>query len=156
MDIQAWIVPSAPSLEELSFKASESHGAVHVEILRALGGGIVLNEMPPFSAWMRSTKDEIDLVLLQARELGSLVPHARIQPFTKDWIHDIDLVSIHQTLSAHPDLNKKSLNLSFVHIAKNGHAHIRSFPKTNREVILAVLNKVSIRPDWSEAQCIWL
>ncbi len=65
-------------------------------------GGVSFGSLPPFLCWRGRAEGAWHLVLLQAREVGALVPGARTAPLPSDWLEALDLPALARPLARHP------------------------------------------------------
>lgn len=138
---EPWIPPAEPSLARLAMDAADAEG------LRSLtawpevrGNGVGFGSLPPFLCWRGSAPDH-QLVLLQARELGAVVPGARIQGLPEDWLQSLDFDSLVRPLRRHPDFPGGAA-VHVLRVTAPGEARIRSsggFPRPFLEAVLARL-----------------
>jgi hypothetical protein len=65
-------------------------------------GGIAFAGLPPFLCWRGRDGQGWHLVLLQAREVGALIPGSRTAPLPKGWLESLDLEALARPLARHP------------------------------------------------------
>jgi hypothetical protein len=103
--VAPWLPPTSPDLAALAMEAADDAGIVSLrcwpEVRR---GGIAFAGLPPFLCWRGQDHQGWHLVLLQAREVGALVPGARTAPLPEGWLESLDLDSLARPLAKHPDL----------------------------------------------------
>ena len=103
LSVESWIPPTLPDLAILAMEAADEAG---IASLRAWPeqrkGGIAYAGLPPFLCWRGQDLHGWHLVLLQAREVGALVPGARITPLPEGWLDSLDLESLARPLARHP------------------------------------------------------
>jgi len=66
------------------------------------GNGLAFAGLPPFLCWRGRAAGRTQLVLLQARELGGVVPGARPAPLPVGWLRYLDLEALARPLRRHP------------------------------------------------------
>lgn len=109
--------------------------------------GIAFGNLPPFLCW-RAFQENHHLVLLQAREIGALVPGARMAPLPEHWLADLDLESLARPLSIHPDF-PGGASVHVVHLAGRGQMQIRSFGEAAPVAVAAVMERLTGISAWS-------
>ena len=143
-----WIPPAQPDLARLAMEWAD---AVGIDRLLAWpehrGGGIGFQELPPFLAWRGQAGAQVHLVLVQAREVGAMVPGARIQPMPVGWLEALDLNALAGPLARHPDLGGAAA-VHVVHLERAGIARVRSLDEPGGEVVRAVLGRLSGIVEW--------
>lgn len=105
MPAEPWIPPAEPDLGRLAMEAADAEG---LDVVRGWpevrGNGLVFGGLPPFLCWRGEDGGRSQLVLLQARELGAVVPGARLAPLPEGWLRDLDLEALARPLRRHPAL----------------------------------------------------
>jgi hypothetical protein len=81
-------------------------------------------------------------VLLQAREVGALVPGARIVPLPAGWLADLDLESLARPLAVHPAFPGGAA-IHVVRLTGQGRAQVRTLGGPAPEVVRAVLERLT-------------
>ena len=146
--LQPWIPPASPDLARLAMEAADAEGAASLSSWpEADKGGVRFGGLPPFLAWRGVHEGRIHLVLLQPREVGALVPGARMAPLPEGWLEALDLESLARPLRHHPDLAGCS-----VHVASlpgSGDARVRDAGPAAPGLVAAVLDRVSGVRVWS-------
>jgi hypothetical protein len=90
--LEPWLPHPAPDLARLAFAAADEEGGASPRVWPEFRkGGVGFQDLPPFLPWVGREKDASHLVLLQARELGALVPGARVPPLPSAWLESLDL-----------------------------------------------------------------
>ena len=113
-------------------------------------GGIGFGGLPPFLSW-RGQKDEAwHLVLLQAREVGALVPGARTAPLPEGWLESLDLPSLARPLARHPDF-PGGASIQVVHLTGGGTHKVRTFGTSAPDLVAEVLKRISDIQIWNLA-----
>jgi hypothetical protein len=124
--LEAWIVPPEPSLMRLALEAADAEGLDRCDAWpEAARGGVVFGDLPPFLTWHGVLGGRHHLVLVQAREVGALVPGARIAPLPERWLEDLDLPALARPLSRHPAF-PGGAGVHVVRVVGPGRARMRS------------------------------
>jgi len=146
--IAPWLPPPAPDLARLAMAAADAAG------LRELGawpewrkGGVGFGDLPPFLSWRGLADGRQHLVLLQARELGALVPGARIAPLPEGWLADLALADLARPLAAHPAFPEGTA-VHVVRVAGPGLAQVRTVGAPAPELVRAVLARLTGLEAW--------
>lgn len=149
MILEPWIPPAHPDLARLALEAADEDGSggqgPWPEILK---GGIGFGGLPPFLPWHGFVRGRHHLVLVQARELGGLVPGARTRPLPEGWIEALDLEALARPLARHPAFPGGAA-VHLVAIAGRGRARVRSWGPRGEGVVAAVLARLSGIEVWS-------
>lgn len=149
-DLEPWIPPPASDLARLAMEAADAEGVVSLSAWpEADKGGVRFGHLPPFLAWRGRADGRVHLVLLQAREVGALVPGARTAPLPKGWLAALDLESLARPLRHHPALMGCAVHVAS--LPASGEAHVRSSGPSAPELVAAVLDRVSGVKVWSFA-----
>lgn len=147
--VDPWIPPLQPDLARLSMEVADQF---EVRGLRAWPearkGGIGFGPLPPFLSWLGVQDGLRHLVLLQAREVGALVPGARTAPLPERWLESLDLESLARPLAHHPAL-EGAASVHVVQLGAAGKAQVRSYGEPAPKVIRAVLERLSDVRVWS-------
>ena len=149
--VEPWVLPAQPDLARLAMDVAD---ALEVRELRAWPvadkGGIGFGGLPPFVSWHGLFQGQHHLVLLQAREVGALVPGARTAPLPSRWLETLDLESLARPLAHHPAF-QGSASIHVIHLPARGEARARSHGDPAPDVIRAVLGRLSDVRVWSFA-----
>ncbi|MBK8725650.1 MAG: hypothetical protein IPL96_06235 [Holophagaceae bacterium] len=152
LTVEPWILPLRPDLARLAMEAADALG---VEALRAWPearkGGIGFGALPPFLSWHGLEEGRHHLVLLQPREIGALVPGARMEPLPPRWLEDLDLTSLARPLARHPAWGGAVASVHVVRLPKVGEARVRTDGTAAPELVRAVLARLSEVQVWSFA-----
>ena len=144
---EPWIPPAEPPLPRLAMDAADRAG---VPALRAWpevsGNGVRFGGLPVFLAW-KVLAGGWHLVLLQPREVGALVPGARIEPLPEDWLGHLDLPALARPLALHPDF-PGGASVHVVRVHGPGRAAVRSSAPPAPGVLAAVLGRLSGLEAW--------
>lgn len=147
-DLEPWIPLPSTDLARLAMEAVDEEGVVTLSAWPEVAkGGVGFGSLPPFLVWRGRTEDRIHLVLLQAREVGALVPGARTALLPKGWLEALDLESLARPLRHHPELRGCAVHV--VSLPSSGEAHVRSAGPEAPQLIAAVLDRVSGVQIWS-------
>lgn len=142
-DLQPWLPPAEPDLVRLAWEAADAEGiaALHAwpEVRK---GGIGFGDLPPFLAWRGTSGHRHHLVLLQAREVGALVPGARTTPLPAGWLEALDLEALARPLARHPAF-PGGASVHVVHLPGGNVARIRTRGEAATALVAEVLRRVS-------------
>jgi hypothetical protein len=101
--VEPWLPPSSPDLAILAMDAADEAGIASLRSWPEVRkGGIAYAGLPPFLCWRGRDEQGWHLVLLQAREVGALIPGARTTPLPEGWLESLDLESLARPLARHP------------------------------------------------------
>ncbi len=152
LTVEPWILPPRPDLARLAMEVADELG---VESLRAWPearkGGIGFGALPPFLSWRGFLDGRPHLVLLQPREVGALVPGARMEPLPPRWLEDLDLDALARPLARHPAWGAAVASVHVVRLAGAGAARVRTAGEAAPELVRAVLERLSEVRVWSFA-----
>lgn len=81
-------------------------------------------------------------MLLQAREVGALVPGARTAPLPADWLDRLDLASLARPLAVHPAFPGGAA-VHVVQLPGPGRARVRTLGEPGPAVVRAVLERLT-------------
>lgn len=147
--VEPWILPLQPDLARLAMEVADQLDVQEVRAWpEARKGGIGFGSLPPFLSWLGVKHGKRHLVLLQAREVGALVPGARTAPLPHQWLESLDLESLARPLAHHPAF-EHGASVHVVHLKPKGEAQVRSYGDAAPEVIRAVLERLSDVQVWS-------
>jgi hypothetical protein len=110
------------------------------------GNGVAFADLPPFLCWT-GIADGHHLVLLQPRELGSIVPGARKSTLPGTWLKDLDLESLARPLRRHPSFPGGAA-VHVVRVPRAGEAQVRSKGPSAPALIVEVLFRLSGIGPW--------
>jgi hypothetical protein len=152
LTVEPWILPSQPELARLAMEVADALGVAELRAWpEARKGGIGFGDLPPFLSWHGVEHGQHHLVLLQPREIGALVPGARMEPLPPRWLEDLDLEALARPLARHPAWDGAVAAVHVVHLPRAGEARVRSAGAAAPEVIRAVLERLSEVRVWSFA-----
>ncbi len=147
-DLQPWVPPAEPDLARLAMEAADEAGVASLRAWpEARKGGIGFGELPPFVSWRGTLDGHPHLVLLQAREVGALVPGARTAPLPPGWIGALDLEALARPLARHPAF-RGGASVHVVHLPGGNVARVRTWGTAAPELVADVLRRVSAIQDW--------
>lgn len=150
--VEPWIPPTSPDLAALAMVAADEGG---IASLRAWPerrkGGIGFGSLPPFLCWRGRVDDAWHLVLLQAREVGALVPGARTAPLPAGWLDSLDLESLGRPLSRHPDF-PGGASVHVAHLPGGETFRVRTFGSAAPQLVAEVLKCTSHIQVWNLAE----
>lgn len=142
-----WIPPLEPSLARLAMEAADDEGLTSLTGWPEVhGNGVAFASLPPFLCWM-GTEDGRHLLLLQARELGAIVPGARPSGLPEGWLRELDLESLARPLRRHPDF-PGGASVHLIHVPGAGEARVRSTGTRPRALIAEVLARLTGIAEW--------
>lgn len=146
--LEPWLPPAAPDLAVLAMAAADASGTASLRAWpERRKGGIGFGDLPPFLCWRGQVGNAWHLVLVQPRELGALVPGARIQPLPADWLADLDLQALAGPLARHPDF-PGGASVHVVQLQGGTALAVRTCGNPAPELVLATLLRLSPVPDW--------
>ena len=149
--VEPWLPPTSPDLATLAMAAADDAGIVALRSWPELRkGGVAFAGLPPFLCWRGQDLHGWHLVLLQAREVGALVPGARTAPLPEGWLDSLDLASLARPLARHPDFPGGAA----VHVVQlpGGEAfRMRTYGTTAPDLVAEVLKQTSHIQVWSLA-----
>ena len=152
--VEPWILPPQPDLSRLAMDVADHLGVVELRAWpEARKGGIGFGDLPPFLSWHGLVDGRHHLVLLQPREVGALVPGARVQALPPRWLEELDLESLARPLAHHPSF----AGCAAVHVVRlvagpmAPEVQVRTFGAGCPDLIRAVLEQVSSVRVWSFA-----
>lgn len=147
--VEPWILPLQPDLARWSMEVADQFGVRELGAWpEARKGGIGFGTLPPFLSWLGVQQGKRHLVLLQAREVGALVPGAHTAPMPHQWLESLDLESLARPLAHHPALGDGA-SIHVVHLKPTGEAQVRSYGAAAPDVIRAVLERLSDVRVWN-------
>jgi hypothetical protein len=143
LTISPWLPPEQPDLARLAMAAADAAG---IGALRAWPelrkGGIGFGPLPPFLAWQGREGGRRHLVLLQAREVGALVPGAKTVPLPERWLENLDLDDLARPLASHPAFPGGTA-VHVVRLVGAGRAQVRTLGEPGPAVVRAVLERLT-------------
>jgi hypothetical protein len=86
-------------------------------------------------------------VLLQAREVGALVPGARTAPLPADWLEELDLDSLARPLARHPAF-PGGTSVHVIHLPGGPTFQARTFGRPAPSLLADVLKQTSHIQVW--------
>jgi hypothetical protein len=149
--VEPWIPPASPDLGALAMEAADRAGVLSLRAWpERRKGGIGFGTLPPFLCWCGLAGDGWHLVLLQAREVGALVPGARTEPMPRGWLDDLDLEALARPLTLHPDF-PGGVSVHVVHLPGGAFCRIRTFGTPALDLVAEVLKHTSHIQVWNLA-----
>jgi len=146
--LQPWVPPVEPDLARLAMEAADEAGVASLRTWpEQRKGGIGFGELPPFLGWRGIQDGHHHLVLLQPREVGALVPGARLVSLPSGWLEGLDLEALAQPLARHPAF-PGGASVHVVHLPGGNIARIRTWGAAAPELVAEVLRRVSAIQDW--------
>ena len=132
--IGPWLPPEQPDLARLAMEAADAEGVAELRAWpERRKGGVGFGALPPFLAWRGAEGDRQHLVLVQAREVGALVPGARLEPLPEGWLEVLDLPSLARPL---------------VRLAGPGRGQVRTWGEPGAGVVPGVLERLTGWREW--------
>ena len=148
MDLAPWLPPEQPDLARLAMIAADAAGVRELRAWPELRkGGIGFGALPPFLAWRGGCAGRQHLVLVQAREVGALVPGARSAALPEGWLEALELPELARPLACHPDFPGGAA-VHVVHLAAPGRARVRTLGQPEPGLVRAVLERLTGRSTW--------
>jgi len=150
--IAPWLPPAEPDLARLAMAAADAEGLRELRAWpEARQGGVGFGALPPFLAWRGRVDGRQHLVLLQARELGALVPGARAAALPEGWLEALALADLARPLAAHPDFPGGTA-VHVVQLPGPGRARVRTAGTPAAELVRAVLARLTGLEAWAFSQ----
>ena len=147
--VAPWIPPAEPDLARLAMETADLEGLAALGAWpEHRGGGIGFGALPPFLSWLGVAGGRQHLVLLQAREVGGLVPGARSRPLPEGWLEDLDLEALGRPLARHPALGGAA-SVHVVGLVGPGRGRVRTLGEPEAGLVAAVLARLTGLDDWS-------
>jgi hypothetical protein len=151
LSVEPWIPPTSPDLALLAMEAADEAGIPSLRAWPELRkGGIGFGTLPPFLCWQGMANGAWHLVLLQAREVGALVPGARTVPLPDGWLESLDLSSLARPLAKHPDF-PGGASVHVVHLPGGGSFQVRTYGRPAPDLVAEVLKRTSHIQIWNLA-----
>jgi hypothetical protein len=113
-------------------------------------GGIAYAGLPPFLCWRGRDEHGWHLVLLQAREVGALVPGARTAPLPEGWLESLDLEALVRPLARHPAF-PGGASVHVVQLPGAEAFRVRTYGSAAPEIVAEVLRGTSHIQIWNLA-----
>ena len=149
--VEPWLPPTSPDLAMLAMEAADDAGIAALRSWPEVRkGGIAFAGLPPFLCWRGRDDQGWHLVLLQAREVGALIPGARTAPLPEGWLDSLDLEALARPLARHPAF----LGGTSVHVVQlpGGEAfRVRSYGSAAPALVAEVLRGTSHIQIWNLA-----
>lgn len=147
MLVNPWIPPAEPSLGRLAMEAADAEGLRDLRSWpEVLGNGVAFGDLPTFLCWTGWDAGH-QLVLLQARELGALVPGARAAGLPEHWLRDLDISALARPMQRHPHF-MGGVGVHVLRVAAPGEAWVRSSGGSALTFLRAVLSRLTGIEDW--------
>jgi hypothetical protein len=148
--VEPWLLPPQPDLARLAMEAADALGVAELRAWpEARRGGIGFGALPPFLSWHGVQDGKHHLVLLQPREIGALVPGARMEALPPQWLEAMDLEALARPLARHPAWEGAIASVHVLRLHRAGEAQVRSAGEPAPEVVQAVLARLSDVRIWS-------
>ncbi len=151
LSVEPWIPPASPELAILAMEAADEVGLASLRAWPSVSkGGVGFGQLPPFLCWQGRVVGAWHLVLLQAREVGSLVPGARMAPLPVGWLEALDLEALARPLARHPDF-PGGASIHVVHLPAAEAFRVRTFGTPAPDLVAEVLTRTSHIQIWNLA-----
>lgn len=148
-DPAPWLPPVPPDLPRLAMAAADAEGLAELRSWPEWRkGGVGFGDLPPFLPWAGQAGGRWHLVLVQPRELGALVPGARVAPLPEGWLEALDLAALARPLALLPDF-PGGAGVQVVAVAGPGRARVRSHGAAAPGLVRTVLARLTGREDWA-------
>lgn len=148
ISVEPWVPPTSPDLAHLAMAAADDAGIASLRAWPEVRkGGIGFGTLPPFLCWRGREHGAWHLVLLQAREVGALVPGARTAPLPVGWLAALDLESLARPLARHPDF-PGGASVHVVHLPGGEAFQVRTFGAEAPSLVAEVLKRTSHIQIW--------
>lgn len=149
--VEPWLPPASPELAMLAMEAADEAGLASIRAWPEVRkGGIGFGGLPPFLCWRGQDGGPWHLMLLQAREIGALVPGAHVAPLPTDWLASLDLESLARPLARHPDF-PGGASVHVVHLPGGDRYRVRTFGQPAPGLAGEVLKRTSHIESWYAA-----
>lgn len=146
--LEPWIPPASPDLARLAMEAADAAGIASLRAWPEIRkGGIAFGDLPPFLCWRGRQEEAWHLVLLQAREVGALVPGARTAPLPAGWLESLALEALARPLARHPDF-PGGASIHVVHLSGGDTFQVRTFGQGAPDLVAEVLKHTSHVQIW--------
>jgi len=146
---EPWIPPASPDLGALAMEAADEAGLASLRTWPEVRkGGISFGGLPPFLCWRGMEDGGWHLVLIQAREVGALVPGARTAPLPEGWLDALDLDALARPLARHPAF-AGGASVHVVHLPGSGTFQVRTFGTPALDLLSEVLKRTSHIQIWN-------
>ncbi|MDR3683339.1 MAG: hypothetical protein P4L11_06390 [Geothrix sp.] len=151
LNVEPWVPPASPDLAVLAMDAADEAGLPSLRAWPEVRkGGIGFGGLPPFLCWRGLEHGAWHLVLLQAREVGALVPGARTAPLPEGWFQALDLEALARPLARHPDFPGGAA-VHVVHLPGGDAFRVRTFGTAAPDLVAEVLKRTSHIQIWNLA-----
>jgi len=148
LSVEPWVPPTSPDLAALAMEAADEAGLTSLRAWPEVRkGGVGFGALPPFLCWRGFDDGAWHLVLLQARELGALIPGARMAPLPAGWLEALDLEALAGPLARHPDFPGRA-SVHVVHLPGAGIFEARTFGSPSPGLVAEILKHTSHIQIW--------
>ena len=147
-----WLPARDPDLARLAMAAADAAGLENLSAWPEWRkGGIGFGPLPAFLAWHGILDGRHHLVLVQPREIGALVPGARLGTLPSDWLEGLDMEALGRPLAIHPDFSG-AVSVHVVHVPGPGQARIRTWGESAPALVASVLEQLSGIHEWNQGK----
>ncbi len=151
ISVEPWLPPISPDLAILAMEAADEAGLSDLRAWPEVRkGGIGFGNLPPFLCWRGLEEGAWHLVLLQAREVGALVPGSRTAPLPEGWFDVLDLPALARPLRRHPDF-PGGTSVHVVHLPGGETFRVRTVGEPAPKLVSEVLKHISQIRIWNLA-----
>ena len=146
--VDPWIPPASPDLAQLAMEAADEAGIASLRAWPEIRhSGVAFGDLPPFLCWKGREARAWHLVLLQAREIGALVPGARRADLPAGWLAALDLEALGRPLARHPEF-PGGASVHVVHLPGGDTFQARTFGSAAHDLVIDVLKRTSHIQSW--------
>lgn len=148
LSVDPWVPPVSPDLAILAMEAADEAGLASLRAWPSVSkGGVSFGSLPPFLCWRGRVDGAWHVVLLQAREVGALVPGARTAPLPPGWLEALDLEALARPLARHPDF-PGGASVHVVQLPGTEAFRVRTIGTPAPDLVVAVLKRTSHIQIW--------
>lgn len=148
LSVEPWVPPTSPDLATLAMEAADEAGLTSLRAWPEVRkGGVGFGALPPFLCWRGLADGAWHLVLMQARELGALIPGARTAPLPTGWLEALDLEALARPLARHPDF-PGGASVHVVHLPGPGTFEVRTLGSPSPGLVAEILKHTSHIQIW--------
>lgn len=150
--LEPWILTPEPDLARLAMEAADEAGVNRCDAWPEFRkGGVGFGDLPTFLPWHGYMGERAEkghhLILIQAREVGALVPGSRPQPMPEGWLESLDFESLARPLARHPAF-PGGASIHVVGVLGPGRARVRTWGQPATGLVSRVMERVSGIAGW--------
>jgi hypothetical protein len=147
--VEPWIPPAQPTLGRLAMEAADESDQTDVRGWPEVhGNGVRFSDLPTFLCWIGGENGHHHLVLLQARELGAIIPGAKPSGLPEGWLTSLDLEALARPLRRHPAFPGGAA-VHVVQVVGPGQARVRSVGELAAPILAEVLTRLTGIDSWA-------